>query len=243
MKKLLVVFVLALLILQPLSGLAYDEEITFRGIPFGSTYPEVIERLEGEGLVFSKVEDDVFCSPFNKTIEGSYRGVGFYTYTRNGIENVMPAGYMLNYVDLNFMYYYDENGYSSALEDSTLYRARYDILVVDYDSAFADLKQKLSNLYGEGELFSKIEEHKYSDYDDHITFCVWRGLNDTAVALYRKQKVSRSDGSTLDDLLCIDYGLYNAFEKTVQLEAAKITLAKRLEEEAREANKDNYNGL
>ena len=243
MKKLFVVFALALLILQPLSGLAYDEEITFRGIPFGSKYPEVIERLEGEGLSFSHIENNSYCYPFNVTIDGSYRDSGFYTYTRNGIENVMPAGYMLDYVDLKFMYAYDENGYSSALEDSTLYHARYDILVVDYDSAYADLKQKLSTLYGEGELFSKIEEHKYSDYDDHITFYVWRGLNDTAVALYRKQKVSRSDGSILEDSLCIDYGLYNAFEKTVQLEAAKITLAKRVEEEVREANKDNYNGL
>ena len=75
--------------------------------------------------------------------------ISFYGLASSGFT---VSGYSVGGVDAYFRYGVDENGrILKEIEDSEMYLAKYEFEASDKEAAYYDLKEKLGNLYGQGE--------------------------------------------------------------------------------------------
>ncbi|MCD7846794.1 MAG: zinc-ribbon domain-containing protein [Oscillospiraceae bacterium] len=158
-------------------------EITFRDIPWGTSYADAKEllsdldlwKLAGESYKIYSVEDITL---------GDYKEISFEKNDINIIGNtwnshIDVAGYTTEDITLFFAYVPVDGVLTKTEEDSALYGARYEFKPENLSEAADDLKEKLSSLYGEPDSTktdSDIWGNKY-------TYITWTGKRNTEVVM------------------------------------------------------------
>ncbi len=158
-------------------------EITFRDIPWGTSYADAKEllsdldlwKLTGESYKTYSVEDITL---------GDYKGISFEKNDINIIGNtwnshIDVAGYTTEDITLFFAYVPVDGVLTKTEEDSALYGARYEFKPENLSEAADDLEEKLSSLYGEPDSTktdSDIWGNKY-------TYITWTGKRNTEVVM------------------------------------------------------------
>lgn len=140
MKKIiaiLLVFVLVLPMCIIPASAETEKEITFRGIPFGTSYTETIAALKEQGIEFDK---DPY---FNK------EETGYCIASSNAPIEVEVAGHTME-LEVNFVHPDLANNMDPKVEDCVFYRGRYSYRRKADDSKdYNELVIKLTSLYGD----------------------------------------------------------------------------------------------
>ena len=173
MKKLLLGAIMAFLLSSSVS--AYDQEITFNGIPWGCTYEEFQKQKD---LYFPYESFDTYGYTVDEILgygAGDNYAEGTMAYiSDSGTTNV--AGYDGVYATYYFANKYAENSLNSE-KTTSFYGAVYEFEEIsDLSGATEDLKNKLTSLYGECEDKSDVAQEHY--------IYTWKGTNDTECVLY-----------------------------------------------------------
>ena len=173
MKKLLLGAIMAFLLSSSVS--AYDQEITFNGIPWGCTYEE-----------FKKQKDMYFPYESFDTYGYAVDEILGYDLPDNYAEGTMAyisdsaSTNVAGYDDVSSTYYFANKYDGDSLNDpktTSFYAAVYEFEdIADLDGAAEDLKEKLTSKYGECKDKS-VESRGRTIYS-------WEGANDTECALY-----------------------------------------------------------
>lgn len=232
----------------------YDKEITFRGLPMGSSIEEVRTKLLEDGInpsYFKVDENDTVEGFFSDHYEEKYPYIavddGGYGVLITNTGDLKLAGYELYYLSLEFMYEIVDGIPVKTQENAGLTRAYYSIEAIDQLAVYADLKQKLTNLYGTP--VENREKTRYSNDDDEIQdLAIWFGANDTAVYLTCEWKTQ--DGITKiptdyigDSNVYVYYGKTNTYEAIEQLEKYEERLAYEAEQKLIEDSAEDTTGL
>ena len=179
MKRVLVLVLCLLLLLSISNAFAYDQEITFQGIPWGSTpeewstilknsYGDKINEISGGGsFYFYKCNFENNKMDFCDDIETSF-GAAKINDTIGGYDISNIAFYSI-FAD-NTLKNYDE---------SFLYLVRVSLATNNAKKAERDLFAKLTTLYGKSSQKIKVEVY----YFDELTLHCWLGTDDTYVLM------------------------------------------------------------
>ena len=174
MKKTLSLFLVLVMFISviPVSSYAkYKEEITFRGIPFGTKYEDVVKQLKEEGIELT---------------EPSFSGSSGY-YSVSSVDTVPVAGYDMN-MNLRFVAnslndpveksvlfwagYYMNSGNETIINGSKEYKA----WVNDYAN---DMEIKLSSIYGRPDKYD--EKKPKSQNDSYKKDYIYYGADGTSI--------------------------------------------------------------
>lgn len=180
MKKVISLLLLVVMLLGlSLPALAYDEEITWLGIPWGSSPEEALPILAEKGVIKEEILqyrklDYSYCSflfPGEIERDGPFAPKSFdtkackwYLWETEIISQI--AGYDVNYISLN----YSDDG-----EQQNLLTIGIAFDTKQKKEAFEDLTQKLTKIYGE------CESTVYNPLDFRTN--TWYGKNNTVVCL------------------------------------------------------------
>ncbi len=190
-KKLFTFFCVCILVI---SCMAYaiaevDQEILFRGIPWGTNLIEVKSKIRKD-LGLGYIADDLV---YGRSINNQAKGITGRVYYDNqcqychlglllGSLNIDIAGYTLSNLTLYYACVEDESGYLTRdLSDTSFYMGTYGILIKEDDDPtkmYKDLRGKLISLYGEPDL----EENERAGIN-RITSARWNGKKDTTIIL------------------------------------------------------------
>ena len=202
MKKIIALFLAAMMMLGMAgTALAYDEQITFQEIPWGSSVEETIKLLNEKGFL-----DPEWAEYVNQVLIPES---GYYIKKREEINAEMSgdngkvltllqidrgnlflaedkriAGYPVERLEFTFVV----NGAESQLVDVGI-----DLKYENAAEAIADLQQKLTSVYGNS-------KHADVFYGTIATDC-WIGADNSIILLY-----SSENGS----VFTLDYGTLNA---------------------------------
>lgn len=176
-------------------GLAeYDQPITFRGIPWGISLPDALDRLADEGIAMpdpkavDKLVEECFCGEH----------MTFHTFQASSDAPVTVAGDDVQQVSLYALAGVTDDGtIGTSADDSRLYRCTYIYGYWDYDTelkaaedVYSALAIKLTLLYGAGE----------TSHDETVSggavfvakdTTVWYGSGNTAVILSEVRTFSK----------------------------------------------------
>lgn len=210
MKKLVAV----VLVLAMMCGVALADEILFRGNQWGSKYSDVTSEMRYVRRWYDDEIHMIDWMNFDSDYSKEPNGFDVTGYTDD--EDFKVAGYNVN--GISFLFLYSINGVEviKDIQDSELFGAQYSLQIMDREIAYADLKEKLSGLYGDG----KEGKNEYGN----ITFATWTGDNDTAVKL-----------------IMDDYGIYIRYGKTDNRIFEELNAALIAEQQA--AIKNDVSGL
>ena len=197
MKKSICSTIVLLLCVAFLS-VSWADEILFRGIPWGTS----LKELEDQGyLKDSYPYDDYLPYEAYMTTHPSWRNaLGGCTPYVSGFDctcyprDMKVAGYTVGYMSL-YCHYAVENGKINKSEaSSVLYAADYALTPEDYEAAYANLKSKLSDLYGDVKETVTYEEKVYNGIYCEVANAtsVWSGDNNTHVVLGSKWIIDES---------------------------------------------------
>ena len=170
----------------------YDDEILFRGLPWGISYTEASRTLEGEKFYEYPpflVPDDLH-SLVDWFPDIHVRWLTSHVKFNDSYTKINVAGYDLDELNLFFARTPDENGRIREIKANTaLYAAEYkiDFPGKDFDKVVADLKQKLSDVYGKVYTTHK-EDSGYWSSETSIYY-IWKGKNETYACLCTHDKV------------------------------------------------------
>lgn len=180
MKKALTVLLTALMLLGMLvTAFAYDEEITFQGIPWGSSFDAVIEKLYESGLVDSSVQ---LIPKKAIGLETTMAEDGTLTqhYLDNHADEALYSIYISNpqisiagYPISEMAFQFAANEEQSELICVTLKTEEQRDKAV-YDTVTAEL----SSVYGKG-----TEKQSFGQWGDPCT--VYEGAEKTAVTFHK----------------------------------------------------------
>lgn len=186
MKKVISLLLLVVMLLSlSLPALAYDEEITWLGIPWGSSPEEALPILAEKGVIKEEILqykklDYSYCSflfPGEEANDGPLAPKSFdakacrWLLTENNITSQI-AGYDVNYISLN----YSDDG-----EQQNLLTIEITFDTTQQKEAFEDLSQKLMKVYGECEstVYNPLPAINFRTN-------IWYGKNNTVVCLIYK---------------------------------------------------------
>ena len=166
-KSTLIILILVILLI-PICSLAESAEevsISFRGIPWGSSYCDIQSILQ-DGEHLGKLSSDHYCASVNGYVTGTnetpYSGeeLGAFCSLIGSDGNYVPvAGYETVLSEVVFVYVPNENGLIDYNQKNTaLIQAMYSIETIVPNVVFEDLLTKLTSLYGE-----PVYEKRYSD--------------------------------------------------------------------------------
>lgn len=234
MKKIICSFLTIML----LTTSAFAAEITFRDIPWGVSMSEV-EKAFAKKLFFTHDEYQMrYWSNIEQDFDLEHIGdypSGWYGYSA-ALGELRVAGY--DALPIMFCAY----GLSSddkVLRDkdkSVFYAGGYAFAVIDHESTYFDLREKLTGLYGDG--IEKIDDGEgvYSAVNGNGTYhyesrcTTWIGDNNTSVKLYCH--LNDADDSMIGaNTISLWYGKPNADEYLEKLQNV-IHREKLLEEQA-----------
>lgn len=174
MKKAFALFLSILLLLAVSTASAYDGEFTFQQIPWGSSISEVEAQLKtiyGSDLtVFTKprkvpANGIILYVDENNTLQSSAQ---IWDYVATATISGKIAGYRPSM--LVFMFAVPAEKDLEDPDNGELFCAGYMLQAPNRDEAFADLQNKLTQLYGEP-----------NDVSGNLAF--WAGTNDTLIHL------------------------------------------------------------
>ncbi len=155
-------FALAITILVLVSSCAFADEVTFRGIPWGSNVETLEKALKSDGVFISSM--DGFAVPYpalfkisrskqafallQDGVNQSREEIGWFT-TAGFITPLKVAGYDVELISAYSFYGLSDGAISTEKKDSVFYAAEYTFDVRDKEAAYRDLKEKLTVLYGD----------------------------------------------------------------------------------------------
>ena len=183
MKKALAVLLVLALIVSYGAALAYDDEITFQGIPWGCDHAETVKRLIEKGFVPEDVDKEIYelwsrdgnclflwkkggyATKRSATVWDPYEDYADWlscAHYPNPLKKV--GGYEMG--DLSLSYCVDG-------EKARLVCVGFMAVAANPDEAYQDLLKKLNKVYGKGK--------EFNDRTYEIT--TWSGAENTAVLL------------------------------------------------------------
>lgn len=197
-------------------------KMVFRGIPWGSDLPTVKEHVQE--TTFNTPSGDYAVTTSRRCINnGSSFGFGLGIYTSSQ-KRIDVAGYSATIV-LGFAYTPNEDGLLSKNEnDTALTYAEYVISHKDARFVVEDLKNKLTDVYGE-------PEHIQTNYAIEYDIYYWKGADGTIISLEGEFYDSGTTNVT------IYYSFYGADDLYKQAQEA-VNLEERMK-----TDKDDHTGL
>lgn len=176
-----------------LGSVSFAEEILFRDIPWGASLSDVESYIAEIG--YYSAYDEMCMSYWDEEnmpplafVNSTVYPTGWQGYCYSGGE-LSVAGYQVDGIQVLCHYGLSDSGILRSKEDSVYYMAAYVLLATDIESAYTDLYEKLTGLYGNGventeysEGFTYYEDKKI-DYDVTEKEAVWYGDNNTSVRL------------------------------------------------------------
>ena len=232
MKVKFVATLLALaLLLSCVSVCFAADAFTFRGIPWFTTKVETLDAMASAGYKAWWNSKDTTIPDWFQTWSNI---IGDYKVANGGCEcsykNVAVAGYSAK-VDTYFIYPIVNGKVSRDNDKAQLYLARYIIEgFEDMEAVYADLKVKLSGLYGE-----PVTKNSDSSWTDTIGV-KWTAEDGSSIWLARYTAYGDTD-------VKIWYIAPNCTEMLQTLEAQITQETIDAEEQARQDNKNNTSGL
>lgn len=252
MKRFLVVVML--LVMVSTSAYAdYDKEITFRDLPMGSSIEDVRSKLLEEGVspTYFKFEDMSMGSFFSDYYEEKYPYIdiddGGYVVTIYDPGDLRLAGYEISFLSMDFMYKIVDGVSIKNQENAGLTKAYYSIKAIDQLAVYADLKQKLTKLYG-----TPVERNEkttfINDEDRMLNMAIWYGANDTAAYIvcewFTQDGVTKIPKDYIgDSSVNVCYGKPNTYETFELLKKYEEQLAFEEEQKKMEESVDDTTGL
>ena len=218
-------------------------EITFRGIPWGTSATEFADLMAKDGVNGSARKGDVYSWERRNLAEcvityaamPSDRGFAY----RVRPSALAVAGVPVSEVEAWFIYDFDAENVYEEPERAQLVHASYEFSdVADRQAMLLLLHEKLCVLYGETPLLHATDPS--SSYTEYLDYAVWYGPNDTAVLLYNFY-VLKADGTPqtgYTTYLSLHYGKSNSVQLFEALDAA---VAREEMEEAMESA--SFDGL
>ena len=235
MKRIIALLMLLILFIAPVTSLAEQKPIQFRGIEWGSSYSDVDSILNKEGISLSSNFEN-----FHKNLDsliyeesGSFDIAAAFSSSTFILENTSVAGYTVDDVTAYFAYReIDINTNLPNKENAIFFSAKYNFgEIVDYDAVYDNLLTKLSHIYGEPN--DKREKSIVAAWN--FVWYVWYDEFGNGIALRRETFDGHLDEITLwyfsanaDELIQNSYDLVKAHA---------------LEEEAKKYGLDNLEGL
>jgi hypothetical protein len=221
--------ILALLLFVSVAAYADDSDIQFREIQWYSTFADVSPVMAKE--VQSGFEPTIYSDVSIDHLSGVRWKYTFDNPVAEGgvrlfCSDVPVAGYIANDADLSFMYPLGEDGRVARDDNAAeFYLAVYYIEdLADMKAVYNDLKAKLSKLYGEG-----VPET--DDYMESVKWCDTQ--NNTAWLIINDE----------EDLVTLAYTAGDSDERLDALQAQITEEQIEKEDQAREENSDNTEGL
>ena len=203
MKKIMFAF-WVLLFVSCIAMAETDKEILFRGIPWGTEYPTVVNTLLNEGIkIREKMNMTTRTKLVKEIIEGGidYANVFYGGGSENKntiVSRAYPSANVViggNRVDCIILYFANslnsENEITSEEEYSKLFMACYEFNNMDVPSFTKEMIAKLTYLYGDvsdkkiiyqgldSKYIDKPKNENYIVYNSYI----WHGTNDSLVIL------------------------------------------------------------
>jgi hypothetical protein len=230
-----------------ISSAAIADEILFRDIPWGSNAVLIENEMENFAKGYGSTLDDMYLpywpdDPFDPFSKSTAHEAGWWIYTYTDALNV--AGYPVINVDAYCHYGVKDNCLSRDKNDGEFYQARYVFDVIDIDSAYADLREKLCLLYGDGkETTDTGSGAMYGsngkvEYDKTTKFTTWVGDSGTAVMLCSSTSSLGIEEDSLHNYLTLLYGKTTADYKLEKVEGLVKNEQMRAEAENAAANFD-----
>lgn len=215
-------------------------EIVFKEIPWETPYPEVDEKLgawqlwnlSGEGYKECSV-DEILLGDY-KGIDFDYSGINIISNAFNGEQEV--AGYTTKEITLYFAYL-PVDGYLTYDErDTALYGAQYKFEPVNLQDTYNDLKDKLSNLYGEPSKTTQDADM----WENQYTYTYWYGANNTELVL-RCTDSEKDTTGFYEDEIYITYAWRNG--DTLLQNASDAVKKEKSDNEKNVQGNENTDGL
>lgn len=181
-----------------------DKEILFMNEPWGISYTE-FKNNHGELGVWDLTGESYRTFSVDEIVLGDYKGLDFDYNDINIVGNcyngeIDVAGYKTKDITVYFAYTISDGVLNQNLSDSALYGARYEFDSLNLEEMYADLTEKLTDLYGEYSNTSKDTDL----YGNVYTYTYWYGQNDTMVVLKSLNSENDSTGF-YDDEIVIAY--------------------------------------
>ena len=160
-----------------------NKEIQFRNTPWGISFTEA-EKLFPEYDLYGMTGEVMKFYPTMEIYTGSYDWNHSPEYHDINIigacwnDEFDVAGYRTSNIELYFAYTLVDGIITHEESDSKMYGARYKFEPADAQSMIEDMKTKLSSLYGDID-----EDGKDDGFVWDYTWWIWKGANNTAVAL------------------------------------------------------------
>lgn len=219
-----------------------EREILFRDIPWGSDSFSAKESMEQSGITSNFVwknmnmpsVEHLFVIDFYSSVPNAGNTAYFYDFE--------VAGHKVSQACMNFMYKV-ENGIVDRNTDE-LYSAVYTLDVADHQTVYDSLKQKLTDLYGEGEESESsrkglILAGDYSGgYKYKILETTWNGANDTFVTLRWTSNTNDAASVQQECGIMIAYGKSDADKK---LDALREAIDEEKKKEDRDKSQSGNN--
>lgn len=225
-----IAFVLMVVMIAVLSCSALADEITFRNIPWGCTAAEFLKEMKVDLRVIdsSRLE---YWSKWNfsgwssSQITEYETGFHLYEWGEDDI-NLKVAGYNVLEIEAHFIYSETEDGHLDRNTNAGRFqKVSYTFKFEDVESAYQDLKEKLTKVYGEGSV------------ENESSF-LWTGDNNTQVRL-----VWSNDPNNDYHFISIRYGKADMDEDLAHVDELARKEQVEAEQQNRLDNTDNTDGL
>lgn len=218
-----------------------EKEVQFMNIQWGTTYKEV-DEIHGELGLWELYGEEYKTFSVSEVALGDYKGIDFEYSDINVIGNcynseMEVAGYTTKEITMYFAYTLNEDGtLNQNYKDSIFYGARYIFDSQNLAAMSDDLKEKISDIYGEPQkVTTDIDLYK-----NVYTYTYWYGANDTLLVM----KTLNSENDTTDlysDEITLAYVWLPGDE---YLQKASDTLKKQaIEKEEANYGNENKDGL
>lgn len=217
-----------------------DSEILFRDIPYGTSYTDVDEAM-GDFNLMDMAGEDFSVMTVDDIVLGDYQSMFEFDYTDINIigyalsNNVDVAGYTPEETRVFCAFTPVDGILTRSNDDSALYGGQYQFIPADREQMTADLKGKLSALYGE-------PDKETSDTDllgNRSEYTFWYGANDTEVVL--KSTAAPDTSDIFEDKVCVSYAWLKGDE--LLQTAADISATDATSQEAGVYGNNSTNGL
>ena len=208
MKK--VICILFAVIVVILSSTCLAEEIQFRDFEWGISVDGLEREMENYGYMAYSTEvymplwgSGEYLLRHYMVNETTSEITGWVCVAADLGSPISVAGYNAQMMNLYCAYDIDDDGMvAKSKQASKFYQAKYKLTVADAGGAYADLKDKLSRLYGEcTELYKETHDAEAVEIISE-----WKGANNTAVRLCGKIRNPETKTSDAFEHIEIYYG-------------------------------------
>jgi hypothetical protein len=185
MKKIIVLMIMCFMFLTTnlvVAETVAETPILFRSNQWGATLPTVLKSFPSEVRFYdinadsSYVVEEMLLGEGSQYFDGHV--CGYVSARSSSLDNMTVAGYEVTGILMRFAWVPDENHLIVEDNDHTaLYYAEYTISPKDPAAVLADLKTKLSSIYGD------VDATKSDGIIIKDDYSIWYGGDNTLIAL------------------------------------------------------------